>query len=89
MHKKGSEIMKIRTKTLSPGEIIPITFDYVFTSIFNNENNIDILENFLASYLEIPIEKVRGKVTILSRNLELSHKRDRIIQIDLLADIVV
>lgn len=35
-----------RTITLKPGEIIPINFDFVFTEIFNNPKNIDIIENF-------------------------------------------
>lgn len=79
--------MQIRKQKLKPGEIVPMTFDYVFTSIFNNENNIDILEQFLACYLKVPKEQMKGKVQIQSRNLKLEHKKDRNIQIDLLVDI--
>lgn len=37
-----------RFEKLKEGEIIPLIFDYVFTAIFNNKENINILENFLA-----------------------------------------
>lgn len=49
--------MNERTLTLQKDQIIPLNFDYMFTSIFNNEKNINILENFLAVYFEVPIEK--------------------------------
>ena len=89
MHVKEGEYMRkgIRTKTLEEGEIIPITFDYVFCNIFNNEENIIILENFLACYLEVPLEKIRGHVELLNRNLGFEHKKEANKQIDLLVDI--
>lgn len=77
----------IRTKVLKEGEIIPISFDYIFTNIFNNPKNVIILENFLSCYLDIEISKIKGKVTILSRDLILAHKKEASKQIDLLVDI--
>ena len=59
----------IRNQTLKEGAIVPITFDYVFCNIFNNPDNIIVLENFLSCYLEVPLSKLRGHVEILSRNL--------------------
>ena len=50
-------VNKLRTKSLKKGEVIPLNMDFMFTSIFNKEENIDILENFLSCYLEIPLEK--------------------------------
>ena len=51
---------KIIEKTLGKGEIIPLTFDPIFTNIFNNE------ENYLWTTFE----------TIKSRRQELSkYKR--------------
>ena len=77
----------VRRKQLEEGTIVPITFDYVFCNIFNNMDNIIILENFLACYLEVPLSKIRGHVEILSRNLIIAHKREANKQIDLLVDI--
>ena len=74
---------QIRTKNIKKDEIVPITFDYVFTNIFNNEQNIPILESFLSSYFEIPIEKIKGNVKLKNRNLTLKHKRARYKQLDL------
>ena len=76
-----------RATTLKPGEIIPLTFDYVFTAIFNNPNNIDIIESFLSCYFEIPIEELKGKVTIIPRELELESKLVKNKQVDLLLDL--
>ena len=76
-----------RTNILKPGEIIPLTFDYIFTAIFNKQENIKILENFLSCYLEIPIKEIRGKVTLLPRNLELENKRVANKQVDLIVEL--
>ncbi len=77
----------VRNKKLEEGEIVPLTFDYVFTNIFNNPDNIIILENFLACYLEVAVNKLRGNIEILSRNLIIKHKKEANKQIDLLVDI--
>ena len=79
--------MNIRTLQTKEGEIIPLNFDYVFTSIFNNEKNINIIENFLSVYLEIPIEKIKEKVKLQSRELPLENKKIRRKQVDLIIEI--
>ena len=68
-------------------KIIPLSFDPIFTGIFNDEKNIDIVENFLSLYLKVPIEKLRGKVIIKSRKLKSSARKERRKEIDLLVDI--
>lgn len=77
----------VREKKLEKGQIVPITFDYVFCNIFNNPDNMIILENFLSCYLEVPLKKIRGQVEILSRNLIIENKKEANKQIDLLVDI--
>lgn len=77
----------IRKEKLEEGKIIPLTFDYVFTSIFNNPENIKILENFLSCYLEMPLEKLRGKVKIVPRNLKLESKMEASKQVDLILEL--
>ena len=74
----------IRTQTLSPGMIIPLTTDYVFTNFFNDENNLDILENFLSCYLKIPLEKLKGNIKLQNRKPPIHHKHNRNIEVDLL-----
>ena len=58
-------MVNIRTRKLNKGEIIPLTFDYMFSSIFNKEENIDILEEFLSFYLEIELEEIKGNLKLL------------------------
>ena len=77
----------MRIETLKKGEIIPLTFDYVFTAIFNNKDNINILENFLSCYFDIPIGNIRGNVTLLPRQLELESSFSRNKQVDLILDL--
>mgnify|MGYP004640344701 CR=1 FL=1 len=77
------EVMKIKIieKNLSNGEIILLTFDSIFTNIFNNEENIFILEDFISIYFDISINEVIGNLKILSRKLnnklEASEKNQK------------
>ena len=50
--------MHKRKQMLAPGEIIPLNFDFLFTSIFNNPDNMVIIENFLAIYFDIPLSTI-------------------------------
>lgn len=65
-------------------ELIPLSFDLAFTSIFNKEENIIILENFISTYLEIPLEEVKGNLKLLNRNLNKKNKKESKKEIDLL-----
>ena len=71
---------------LKKGEIIPLTFDPMFTEIFNDEDNICILEEFVAIYLNIELNKVRGNLKLLSRKLNRINKKDSKKEVDLLLD---
>ncbi len=77
----------IRKQILQKGEIIPLSFDFMFTSIFNKKENIIILENFLSCYLEIPLENIRGKLILSPRNLELENKTVANKQVDLILEL--
>ena len=72
-----------RKKKLEKGKLVPMIFDYVFTSIFNKESNIAIVENFLSCYFDLPLEEVKGNVVILPRELELENKHTANKQVDL------
>ena len=76
-----------RTEVLKPGEIIPMTFDYVFTNILNNENNIDILENFLAIYFERDVKDIKGHITLKNRQIPTDNKKERDKQVDIVLDL--
>ena len=75
-----------RKEILKKGEIIPLTYDFVFNEIFANEKNINILENFISNILNLNIEEVRGSLHIKPRNLGLNNKSERNKQIDLLLE---
>ena len=85
MHPERKKNM-IKTK-LKEGEIIPLTFDPMFTEIFNNENNICILEEFISYYMDIPLNEVRGNLKLLSRNLKRKNLTSSKKEVDLLLDL--
>lgn len=72
---------------LKKGEIIPLTFDPMFTEIFNNENNICILEDFLSCYLDIPYNKIKNNLKLSSRNLNRNSIMDSKKEVDILLNL--
>ena len=72
------------TETLKEGELIPLTFDIMFTEIFNNPDNICILEEFISNYLDIPLIDVTGNLEILSRRLPKEDRNESRKEVDLL-----
>lgn len=77
---------KRRRKYIPEGELIPLNCDFMFCDVFNNPDNIIILENFLSLYLEIPLNKIKGHLKIKSRNLKLESKKAANKQVDLILD---
>ena len=69
---------------LKENELIPLTFDIMFTEIFNNPDNICILEEFISNYLDIPLKEVSGNLKILSRRLKKEVRYDSRKEVDLL-----
>ena len=69
---------------LKENELIPLTFDIMFTEIFNNPDNICILEEFISNYLDIPLNEVTGNLEILSRRLKKEVRYDSRKEVDLL-----
>ena len=76
----------IRTKELKEGEIIPLNFDFVFTSIFTNPDNMIIIEYFVSCLLDLDLKLVKGNIKILNRNLSVENKKERNKQVDLLLE---
>ena len=74
----------IRKEKQLKGKIIPLRFDYMFTNIFNNPKNIEILENFISCYLEIPLKEIKGNLTLQSRELIIENKKEKNKQVDLI-----
>ncbi len=73
----------IRKARLKNNEIIPLNMDFMFTTIFNKEKNIYVLEVFLSDYLEIPLSSVKGNLKILKRKLLINNKREASNEVDL------
>ena len=81
------ERRKYMVSTIKKGEIIPLTFDIMFTEIFNNEDSICILEEFISGYFNYPLESVRGNLEILSRRLPKENRIDSRKEVDLLLNL--
>lgn len=60
--------MRKMIDALKENELIPLTFDVMFTEIFNNPDNICILEEFVSNYLEIPLKDVSGNLKFIFKN---------------------
>ena len=69
---------------LKPGEIIPLTDDDMFTEVFNNKDNICILEEFISTYFNYSLDKVRGNLIILPRRLNKNRAKEKSKEVDLL-----
>ena len=74
-------------KNLKSNEIIPMTYDLMFTEIFNNEKNIVLLEEFISFYMNIPIKEVTGNLKLLKRNLNKKNLKSSKKEVDLLLDL--
>jgi len=73
--------------TIREGELIPLTFDIMFIEIFNNEDSICILEEFIAGYFNFSLDDVRGNLEILSRRLPKENRIDSRKEVDLLLNL--
>ena len=73
--------------TISQEEIIPLTFDIMFTEIFNNEECLCVLEEFIAGYFNYSLDDVRGNLEILSRRLPRESRIDSRKEVDLLLNL--
>lgn len=73
-------------KKIRKGEIIPLKYDFVFGTIFNNPKYIGILEIFLSMYLEYDIEDIKGNLKIMPRKLLIENKNDKQKEVDLILD---
>ena len=68
-------------------KIIPMTYDVMFTEIFNNEKNISLLEEFIAFYMDIPLKEVKGNLKLLKRNLNKNNLKSSKKEVDLLLEL--
>jgi hypothetical protein len=66
------------------GEVIPLTYNYMFVTILDNPENIIILENFLSCYLDIPLDTIRGHLKLNKRDLPIDSKKEKNKQVDLI-----
>ncbi len=68
-------------------KIIPLWHDEIFNTIFNNEDNIDLLEELIAILFQRDINEIRGKAKLLSRNLYRVKRGDAKKEVDILVDV--
>ena len=68
-------------------DIIPLTFDIMFTEIFNNDDSLCILEEFVSGYFNYNLNDVRGNLEILSRRLPRENRIDSRKEVDLLLNL--
>lgn len=73
---------KIKNRT-----IIPLGFDRCFKKIFGDNDAIERVEAFLAEYLNIPYEDIKGKVTILNEEKRVATKNSKRGAVDVIADL--
>ena len=71
-------------KKLKENEIIPLTRNFMFIQVFYYHNGIRRLEKFLADYLNIDYNEVKGKIELMPREQEQDSKLTAETQVDLL-----
>ena len=67
--------------------IIPLKKDFMFSQIFNKEENVSKLEKFVAGYYGFPYEKVKGHLKLYPRDLRKNAKKEAKKQVDLLLEL--
>ena len=65
-------------------KIIPLNDDDMFTQIFNDKNNLPIIEEFIADYFGYNLNDVRGNISIESRKLFKNTIKEKGKEVDLL-----
>ena len=66
---------------------LPLYNDIIFTEIFNNPDNIEILENFLENYFNYELGSLRNKVVLKHRYLSIANKKEARKQVDILIEL--
>ena len=61
-------MIKIRKR--DPDEMIPLTYDTVFTGFFNDEDNMEILESLVEIFLDNEYGPVKGNLHIKKREMD-------------------
>ena len=67
--------------------IIPLGFDRCFKKIFGDNDAIERVEAFLSTYLDIPYEDIKGKVTVLNEEKRVATKNSKRGAVDVLTDL--
>jgi len=68
-------------------ELMHLTYDFMFKAVFGNENNIGALTQLISDYLEIDINKIKGKVRIMNSELIKNNKNDKKKCVDIIVEI--
>lgn len=69
------------------GKIVPLRFNYMFKSIFADYNDTSFLTALISSFLGVPYEKLKGKVTLLNGELSKENKEDHGMTVDVLVQL--
>ena len=72
---------------LEKGNTMQIAYDRAFKKIFGNNDAIQRVEFFLSEYLSIPLEDIKGMVTILESEKRLYTKDSKRQAVDVIADV--
>ena len=76
----------IEEKTLGLDELIPLTFDYAFAGVFNEEENMEIIESLIETYLGNQYGPVHGNIRIKPRDLRTYARNTKQKQLDVILD---
>jgi len=67
--------------------IIRLTRDFFFATIFNKEENLCILEHFIAAYLSKNVKDIHGNIELLRRDLPKDVKQDAQKEVDVIVNL--
>lgn len=76
----GGEKMNIlNSKNLKKDAFIPLTNPAQFKKVFSDEDNIGMVEYLVSSILKIPLEEVKGNLTLSHNDKEAYNEVDAIL----------
>ena len=69
---------------MKENKLINLKYDFMFTTIFNREENVSKLERFISTYFGYTYEQVHGNLKLIKRNLDKKSRNEAKKEVDLL-----
>ena len=80
-------MQKKKKRKRKPGEIIPLCYDRLFKKVFADPNHIERLEALVSIGLGVPLEDIKGRVSLLNSERVTYEEKEKKQVLDVIAEI--